>query len=162
MRSKRDGSGAETLDDDGRRDREEAGVDSEVGGELDASGATATAGAGDAERDALEARVREDLEREGVLGDEGTRLASAVVDALLASGPDGYADLLRGIRLAHQVRTDAAADLARSHRELRQLDRLMRGFATELRKLDEVVEVLSAYLRRMRTTAGEATRHTLH
>jgi len=114
------------------------------------------------ERAKLEARVREDVELQGVIGEEGKRVARAVVDVAIANGAESYAFLLQGIRIANDARGDVAADLARSNRELQQLDRLMRGFSSELRKLDEVVEVLAAYLRRMRTTAGDATRRTLH
>ena len=47
-------------------------------------------------------------------------------------------------------------------REVKQLERLMVGCATELRKLDEVLEVLAAYVRRMRTSTDESGNQVLH
>ena len=121
-----------------------------------------TVGPADGERSELEERVRLDLEGQGVVGEEARRVALAVVRHLVVAGPDGYADLLAGVRMAHAARAEVASDLARTQRELRQLERLMGGFATELRKLDEVLEVLAAYVRRMRGAAGDGTRHIVH
>jgi len=54
------------------------------------------------------------------------------------------------------------ADWDRMQRELRQLERLMSGFGTEIRKLDEVLEVLAAYVRRMRSSIGDGEERLLH
>ena len=90
------------------------------------------------------------------------RITQAIIEQLRLTGPGGYEDLLAGVRFCHQARADVAADLARAQRELRQLERLMGGFATELRKLDEVIEVLTAYVRRMRSTVGVGASSLLH
>lgn len=110
----------------------------------------------------LERRVRGDLEDRGITGGEAARLAEALTARLLERGPEGYEDLVAGAQMVSQVRLDLSSDLADSHRELRQLERLMGGFATELRKLDEVLEVLGAYMRRMRDSASDNGRETLH
>ena len=57
---------------------------------------------------------------------------------------------------------DVVSDLTTMQRELRQLERLMGWFATELRKLDEVLEVLAAYARRMRSSASDGGKQLLH
>lgn len=110
----------------------------------------------------LERRVRGDLEDHGITGCEAARLAEALTARLLERGPEGYEDLVAGAQMVSQVRLDLSSDLGDSHRELRQLERLMGGFATELRKLDEVLEVLGAYMRRMRESASDNGRETLH
>jgi hypothetical protein len=119
-------------------------------------------GADSLDEEAFLRRIRSDLGEIGLLGDEAERIAEAILEQLRLTGPDGYEDLLAGVRFSHQARTDAAAELAQMQRELKQLERLMGGFATELRKLDEVLEVLAAYVRRMRTSVGEGTKQILH
>ena len=114
------------------------------------------------EEEALRQRVCSELAKLGVLGEESKRIAEAIVEQLRLTGPDGYEDLLAGVRFSHQARVDVVSDLTTMQRELRQLERLMGGFATELRKLDEVLEVLAAYARRMRSSAGEGGKQLLH
>jgi hypothetical protein len=112
--------------------------------------------------EALRQRVCGDLARIGLLGEEAKRIAEAIVEQLRLTGPNGYEDLLAGVRFSHQARADVVADWARMQRELRQLERLMGGFGTEIRKLDEVLEVLAAYVRRMRTSVGDGAKQLLH
>jgi hypothetical protein len=120
-------------------------------------------GSGDAQdEEEFRRRIRSDLGEIGLIGDEGERVADAILEQLRVTGADGYEDLLAGVRFSHQARADAAAELARMQRELKQLERLMGGFATELRKLDEVLEVLAAYVRRMRTSVGDGAKQVLH
>ena len=112
--------------------------------------------------EALRQRVCGDLAKIGLLGEEAKRIADAIVEQLRLTGPGGYEDLLAGVRFSHQARTDVVADWSQMQRELRQLERLMSGFGTEIRKLDEVLEVLAAYVRRMRTSAGNGATQLLH
>ncbi len=51
---------------------------------------------------------------------------------------------------------------AKASEELDELQRLMAGFAGELRKLEEALRILDAYLARMRTQTGSSKGHTLH
>ena len=46
--------------------------------------------------------------------------------------------------------------------ELDELQRLMTGFAGELRKLEEALRILDAYLARMRTQTASSHGQTLH
>ena len=114
------------------------------------------------QEEALRQRVCTDLAKTGLLGEEAKRIAEAIVEQLRLTGPGGYEDLLAGVRFSHQARADAMADWTRMQRELRQLERLMSGFGTEIRKLDEVLEVLAAYVRRMRTSVGDGDEQILH
>ena len=114
------------------------------------------------DEEAMRQRVTADLAQVGLIGEEAKRIGEAIVEQLRLTGPGGYEDLLAGVRFSHQARTDVAADLTRMQRELKQLERLMGGFATELRKLDEVLEVLAAYVRRMRTSVGDDGNQVLH
>ena len=116
----------------------------------------------DLEEEALRQRVCADLAKLGVLGEESKRIADAIVEQLRLTGPDGYEDLFAGVRFSQQARVDVVADLTSMQRELRQLERLMGGFGTELRKLDEVLEVLAAYVRRMRRSTGDRGERLLH
>jgi len=59
----------------------------------------------------------------------------------------------------HQRAEEAAA---RNAKELKEVERLMGAFAGELTKLDEVVEVLAAYVRRMRSSTPRTIERVLH
>jgi hypothetical protein len=50
----------------------------------------------------------------------------------------------------------------RASGELDELQRLMAGFAGELRKLEEALRILDAYLARMRSQAVSSHGQTLH
>lgn len=51
---------------------------------------------------------------------------------------------------------------AQSERDVEEIQRLMRGFAGELRKLEEGLRILNAYVTRMRSRADTDGPHTLH
>ncbi len=51
---------------------------------------------------------------------------------------------------------------AKAVAELDELQRLMAGFAGELRKLEEALRILDAYLARMRTQTASSQGQTLH
>ena len=51
---------------------------------------------------------------------------------------------------------------AKTAAELDELQRLMTGFAGELRKLEEALRTLDAYVARMRTQTASSLGHTLH
>ena len=113
------------------------------------------------EEEALRQRICGDLAKIGLLGQEAKRVAEAMIEQLRVTGPEGYEDLLAGVRFSHQARSDVVSELNEMQQELKQIERLMGGFATELRKLDEVLEVLAAYVRRMRSV-GEGEEPVLH
>ena len=112
------------------------------------------------EAERLEVRVHGDLESRGVVGPEAARLAKSIVARLLREGPDGYEDIVAGVQMVHHARSDLASELADAYKEQRQLARLVDGFTSELGKLDETLEVLSTYVRRMHRSEDE--KQTLH
>jgi len=114
------------------------------------------------EEEALRQRVCTDLAKVGMIGEEARRVADAIVEQLRLTGPGGYEDLVAGVRFSVQVRVETTGEFDVLQREVKQLERLMVGCATELRKLDEVLEVLAAYVRRMRHSAGEDEDPLLH
>ena len=57
---------------------------------------------------------------------------------------------------------DKEGSEARKVTELDELQRLMAGFAGELRKLEEALRILDAYLARMRTQTATSRGQTLH
>ena len=114
------------------------------------------------EEEALRQRVCTDLAKVGMIGEEARRVADAIVEQLRLTGPRGYEDLLAGVRFSVQVRVETTGEFDVLQREVKQLERLMVGCATELRKLDEVLEVLAAYVRRMRHSAGDDEDPLLH
>jgi hypothetical protein len=70
--------------------------------------------------------------------------------------------LIRGAALASELQLEAQADVERHLRDVREVERLLGAFSGELEKLDEVLEVLSAYAQRMRAQPGRNDRRTLH
>jgi hypothetical protein len=106
-------------------------------------------------------RVSADLQSRGVAVPAAEVLAEAVAQELHA-GSECYAAVLDGVALGFRVQTAIADELARSAGELQEIERLMGSFAGELSKLDEVLEVLAAYLRRMRSASPPTTSRVVH
>jgi len=108
-------------------------------------------------------RLRGELERRGVAADFSEALASKLEPQLEGRPPATRRAVLDGVATAYAVESQASEELARQLREIGELERLMKSFAGELSKLDESLEVLAAYLRRMRTrSTGEETARILH
>jgi hypothetical protein len=70
--------------------------------------------------------------------------------------------LIEGAALAVALQAEAHADVERSLRDVREVERLLGAFSGELEKLDEVLEVLAAYAQRMRAKPASSTRRVLH
>lgn len=111
----------------------------------------------------LRRRIARDLAELGLLGDAATRTADALFAQLGQKGRGEYETLLAGLRVSQSLREEWGAAFLNRQRKLREVEKLMSGFASELRKFDEVLEVLSTYVRRMRSCAGEdETDNLLH
>ncbi len=102
-------------------------------------------------------RIRVDLERREVGPDLALSVAARLEGRLHQEGPEIYEAMLDGVAVAWELGV-ASEEFEQAWRrnlsELRELERLMGNFVGELSKLDEALEVLSAYLRRMRTNAS--------
>lgn len=100
-------------------------------------------------------RVMRDLEARGLSREDAERLALQLCKArrFEEMTPDRYESLLDGVSLACnacEVDAEHAPEPAESVGRVREIERMMQSFAAELSKLDESLEVLSAYVRRMR------------
>ena len=103
----------------------------------------------------LRRRIGRDLAELGLLGEVATRTADAMVAQLRRTGGGEYDALLAGVRVSESLREERAVAYSDRQEKLREVEKLMSGFASELRKFDEVLEVLSTYVRRMRSCTGE-------
>ncbi|MFK7895869.1 MAG: hypothetical protein AB8G23_08545 [Myxococcota bacterium] len=72
------------------------------------------------------------------------------------------AALIQGAVAATELQADAKATVERNMRDVREVERLLGAFSGELEKLDEVLEVLSAYAQRMRAKPGQTVKRVLH
>ena len=97
--------------------------------------------------------IREDLEKLGIAPEFSRPVSEHLErfsDDLTA---DTYDAVLSGVALAHGVQRRSQDDTARPDSE--EIQRLMTGFVAELKKLDEALEALAAYVTRMRAPAAE-------
>jgi hypothetical protein len=107
-------------------------------------------------------RIRRDLVARGVSNDSAGQLARQLEQQVAAGGQDRYETLLDGAALAFRAQSEADAEAEQSSRDLQEIERMMNAFAGELVKLDETLDVLSAYVRRMRTSSSPRSDRTLH
>jgi len=111
----------------------------------------------------LRLKVGSDLSELGLVGQEGHRATEALMAHLRVADGDRYEALLAGVRVATVVREVSGAEAGETQSSLREVEKLMGGFAAELRKFDEVLEVLSTYVRRMRScTRDDEVDSVLH
>src|SRR5262245_14774273 len=107
-------------------------------------------------------RIRADLERSGV----AEHLAEPFAERLAEIAPDlsasEYHAAILAMTAAYEVVQRDAGDLEGRCRDVREIQHLMQGFAGELRKLEEGLRIVSAYLVRLRTTADGTPGEQLH
>jgi len=107
-------------------------------------------------------RIRADLERRGV----GEPLAEAFSQRLAEIAADlsasEYHAAILAMAAAYEVVQADAGELESRCRDVREIQHLMQGFAVELRKLEEGLRIVSAYLVRLRTTADGNPTDQLH
>jgi len=108
--------------------------------------------------------IRSLLEARGISADFSSGLAAQIEPRMAKLDRSAQAALIEGAALAAELYRETDRDLARSLRGLREVERMMGAFSGELSKLDEVLEVLAAYVRRMKTSGASAPDHgrTLH
>ena len=105
-------------------------------------------------RAATRSRIRADLENRGVARDLSQPMATRLAPLLKAVSSRAYGAALDAAAAAVAVaRVDG--DLERDRvSDVAEIQRLMLGFTDELRKLEEGLRILSAFVLRMRTRAG--------
>ncbi len=103
-------------------------------------------------------RIRADLESKGIAPEFSEPVANQLVDIAPDFSSTEYDAVLDGVAAAYGVhrRECGVAD------DVKEIQRLMLNFATELHKLEEGLQILSAYLQRMRGRALKGQGPTLH
>ncbi len=112
--------------------------------------------------EAIRSRLCADLEARGVAAPAAELLAEELAGELEPLDREAYAATVDGVALTCRAQTRICEGLAESAQDLQEIERLMGSFAGELSKLDETLEVLAAYLRRMRTTSPAVPPHSIH
>jgi len=117
-------------------------------------------------RNVEEPRTHEDWESRlveaGVTSDLAERIAAGLAPRHRDLGRGSALALIQGAALAVELQATAQADVERSLRDVREVERLLGAFSGELEKLDEVLEVLAAYAQRMRSNPASLSRRVLH
>jgi hypothetical protein len=107
-------------------------------------------------------RVLSDLKDRGV----DPEFSRPVAERLVAIAPDlstlEYAAILDGVSAAYGVHREISGSSDARSRDGKELQRLMDGFTGELRKLDEGLQILSAYLVRMGALLSREGSRNLH
>jgi len=107
-------------------------------------------------------RIRADLERRGV----GEHLAEPFSQRLAEIAADlsasEYHAAILAMAAAYEVVQRDAGELESRCRDVREIQHLMQGFAVELRKLEEGLRIVSAYLVRLRSAADGNPGDQLH
>ena len=114
------------------------------------------------ECDAHAVRIRSDLEYRGV-APEFSRLVARRLGAISSdlSGCE-YEAVLDGVAAAYRVHAEARDVPAEHSIGVNEMQRLAEGFASELHKLEEGLQILSAYVVRMGARASRRSAESLH
>jgi hypothetical protein len=98
-------------------------------------------------------RIQEDLARLGVADDVREEIARRFAPLSRRLSRDAYEAALAGVVLAHGVHRESEEVLRRSVRDLGEIQRLLTAFSDEMGKLDEALQILATYVKRMRSRA---------
>ena len=99
-------------------------------------------------------RIRADLEERGVTRELSLPMAARLAPLLKAVSSRAYgAALDASVAAVDVTRVDGDLESGRAS-DVAEIQRLMLGFTDELRKLEEGLRILSAFVLRMRTRAG--------
>lgn len=98
----------------------------------------------------------------GVSADWAPKLALRLEPLHRDLGAGSATPMIRTAAAAVAVQAEAHAEVERNLKDVREVERLLGAFSGELEKLDEVLEVLSAYAQRMRPQPARKSKHTLH
>ena len=104
------------------------------------------------------------LEERGVTPGFAREVADALAPFAEELGASRLDAVLSGVRLAYGVHRRSAGAPNHGAGELEKIERLMGAFEPELKKLDEALDVLTAYVTRLRTETrpAEPAPPTLH
>lgn len=94
--------------------------------------------------------LRRELEQNGVATELAERLAFDLETLSGSLTPEARLAAVKGVALASAAHRERADAFRRSQEELVEIERLMSAFASELKKVDEAVKILSAFVGRVR------------
>lgn len=107
-------------------------------------------------------RIRADLARRGVPEEFSRAMSQELEPVARELAPDAYEAVLAGVAMAWGAQRRGGAREGEPRRpDLDEMERLLGAFAEELGKLDEALELLAAYLTRIRARSLGA-RRTVH
>ena len=110
----------------------------------------------------LRDRIEADLVQRGVSAPFSAPVAARLAERCSQLETPAYEAALDGVAAAFTVYSEDCEALERSARNIDEIQRLMRGFAGELRKLEEGLRIVSAYVLRMNDKATKDRRSLLH
>ena len=96
------------------------------------------------------ARIERDLDRLGVSAELRALLSRRLETLAPTLSEEAYRAALAGALVAHDLHEQSARNAERSARDYQEIQRLLGVFSAEMKKLDEALRVLSAYVQRMR------------
>ena len=105
-------------------------------------------------RVATRRRIRADLEQRGVEEKLSLSMAARLAPLLNAASSRTYGAALEAAVAAACVAQEGEGPAPNRAADVAEIQRLMLGFTDELRKLEEGLRILSAFVLRMRTRAG--------
>ena len=107
-------------------------------------------------------QVRSDLENRGIDPEFSGPVARRLVAIAAGLPASEYAAILDGASAAYSAHRETSRPNGVNFRHGNELQRLMEGLTGELRKLDEGLQMLSAYLLRMCALASREGSENLH
>jgi len=99
-------------------------------------------------------RIHADLRRRGVAAEFSASICDRLAPFFEDLTPELYDAVLSGVAMAYGVHRRGVESSRANGPSVREVERLMGGFVSELRKLDETLETLAAYVTRLRTQTG--------
>jgi hypothetical protein len=107
-------------------------------------------------------QVRSDLENRGIDPEFSGPVARRLVVIAPGLPASEYAAILDGVSAAYGAHRETSRPNGANFRHTNELQRLMEGFTGELRKLDEGLQMLSAYLVRVGALLSREGSERLH
>jgi hypothetical protein len=110
-------------------------------------------------------RIHSDLRERGIAEELRDAFAERLAPISASGSPENYAAALDAVVLAYRNGAPAAPSAPSAPAgpaSLNELQRLMTGFTGELRKLEEAMRTLDAYVTRMRSQTDVPEDHRLH
>jgi len=110
----------------------------------------------------LEEQIRRDLESLGVSSGFSGPVAERISSLAGDLDAETYSAVLDGVAVAFDAHRGDCQEIEDRARDLDEIQRLMQGFAGELRKLEEGLRIVSAYVLRMHSKATGERGRLLH